>query len=145
MMRGRTAATLLAAGTLLALAGCGSDKPTHPIAAGSHTPTHPSASASTSESSHHAGGPGVAKQCAWVLVFQQRTYYPPTKPDRPAVMRHSGRPIGQAQLLGCNDGSGPEPNQRVTVYAVPGMAPERAVITEDNQVGVTDARSNGPR
>ncbi len=146
MMRGRTAAILLATGAMLALAGCGGDKPTHPVTAG-HGPSagaSASAPASTSPSapSHHAGEPGMAGQCAWVLVFQHRTYYPPKRPDRHS--QHTGKPLGQAELLGCKE-SGSVAKQQVTVYAIPGTPPERSVITENNQVGVTDSGTGGPR
>jgi hypothetical protein len=66
-------------------------------------------------------------QCAWVLRYDGRRYVLATAHGESITVRHRGARIGHGTLLGCADG--PTGDQRLTVYRVPGVAPEVAVTT----------------
>ncbi|WP_225844748.1 DUF6281 family protein [Streptomyces sp. HPF1205] len=87
--------------------------------------------------------------CAWQLSYGNRLYVPPQ--NAAAVVqgvRHEGTALGQGSFAGCADGGdsadGGDGGEKVTVYRIKGVDPSLAVITQDDQIGVTDPKHLPP-
>jgi hypothetical protein len=83
----------------------------------------------------HGGAGPAGEDCLWRLSYGGRTYLPVPG----AVTRHDGPPLGEAHFGPCADSGGtPAEDPPVTVYAIPGVPPAEAVITQDDEIGVTN-------
>lgn len=83
----------------------------------------------------HGGARGAGEDCLWRLSYGGRTYLPVPG----AAAHHHGPPLGEAHFGACADSGGmPAEDPPVTVYAIPGVPPTTAVITQDDQIGATD-------
>jgi len=78
--------------------------------------------------------------CAWQLSYGNHSYVLPDTGPTVEGLRHQGAALGRGSFPGCNDGGGKESAQMVSVYRITGVDPTVAVITEDDQVGVSDAQ-----
>ena len=69
-------------------------------------------------------------------------YVPPPRTGAGAgVVRHAGAPLGQGSFPACGDGGGGRDGGggwAIAVYRIAGVDPAQAVVTVDDEVGVTD-------
>jgi hypothetical protein len=85
------------------------------------------------------GGDSGGGDCLWRLTYDSRTYVPvPGDEPMPDTLHHSGSPLGQGQFAACGDQEGSATGDRITVYPIKGMTPDQAIITQDDEIGVTD-------
>jgi hypothetical protein len=89
------------------------------------------------------GTKGTDASCVWRLSYGKRLYVTPHAAvplGRP--VHHEGTALGQGALLGCADGG--YIDEKTAVYRIKGVDPSLAVVTQDDEIGVTDPRHLPP-
>jgi hypothetical protein len=82
----------------------------------------------------HGGAGPAGEDCLWLLSYGGRTYLPVPG----GVSPHHGPSLGEAHFGPCADSGGTPADQGIAVYAIPGVPPSEAVITQDDEIGVTN-------